>query len=266
MTRARHAFTCSLVLCGVAFVSACGGGVPLLHSAHALAPGQTSTGVGISDRFVLGGERAALDDARLRMPGAEPDAHANRGALVALVEGPALAPWAAARVGLPGTNEAGLSYSGEALRADARHAFESGQSALSLGFGLTGRGFGHDPIDLPGASRERATGYGVDVPVLVGYRTDANLISVWGGVRAGYDRWSGHVDLEPDRDCALDARRLSAGSLLGVAVGVSPLWVALELELDYAHVTGHVTQPGADGSETINGWSVRPAGALIGKF
>jgi hypothetical protein len=249
---------------------ACGGGVPLLHPAQALAPGRTSFGAGMSDRLVLGAERSALDEAQRRSPGAPApppnDDRYTRGVLVAVAEGPALSPWVAARVGIAGDNEAGLSYTGQALRVDARHAFEWDKSALSLGLGLTGRGFGQSALELPGADLNRANGFGLDLPVLLGYHTDADLISVWAGLRGGYDHWSGKVSLDPADPFTLSAARLSAGPLLGVAVGLSPIWVAAELEADYSHVTGSLDRPGPGYDAQVDGWSVHPAGALIAKF
>jgi hypothetical protein len=186
--------------------------------------------------------------------------------VVALVEGPAVAPYAAARVGIPGSNEAGLSYSGQAVRADARHAFEWDQSALSAGLGVTGRGFGQSPLDLPGADLDHARGFGLDLPLLYGYRTDADLISVWAGLRGSVDHWSGSVALDPGQAFSLSADRWAAGPVLGLAIGLPPFWVAAELEVDYAHVTGSLDRPGARYDANVSGLSARPAGALVAKF
>jgi hypothetical protein len=251
-------------------LSGCGGGVPLLHTAHVLPPGRTSFGAGVSDRFVLGPERNALDAAQQRAPDAPApppgDQSYTRGVLVALAEGPAVAPWASGRVGIAGSNEAGLSYSGQAVRLDARHAFEWDQTAFSAGVGLTGRGFGESPLDLPGTDLNRANGFGVDVPLLFGFRSDADLLSVWGGARFGYDHWAGKVTLDEQSSFTLSAGRASAGPVVGLAVGVTPFWVAAELELDYAHVTGSLDRPGSHYEAQVSGWSVHPAGALIAKF
>ena len=248
-------------------ITACGGGVPLLHPAHALPAGKTAFAFGVSDRFVLGDERHVLDDARQRPPGAPPgDPRLTRGVLVALAEGPAVAPFVAGRVGVAGSNEAGLSYSGQALRGDLRHAFEWDKSALSLGLGFTGRGFGQSSFDVPGSDLDRARAVGVDLPVLVGYRTDADLISVWGGLRASFDHWSGTVALDPASSFKLSAARFAAGPVLGLSVGLPPFWVSAELEVDYAHVTGTLDRAGAHYDEHVGGLSVRPAGALVAKF
>lgn len=235
-----------------------------------LPPGHTAFGAGISDRLLLGDERKSLAAVETRSPGAPlppaSDARLTRGVLVALCEGPALAPWTSARVGIPGANEAGLSFTGRSLRADARHAFEWQHSALSLGVGFTGRGFGNTTPELPGADLDHAHGLGFDIPILFGYRTDADLISVWAGARAQYDHWSGTVALDSNPGFALSAQRFAAGPVLGFAVGLPPLWVAAELELDYTHVTGALDRPGARESARIDGLSVQPAGALIAKF
>lgn len=254
-------------IAGLALLVGCGGGVPLLHPAHTLPAGRTAFAVGVSDRFLLGDARRALDEAQQRVPGAPAgDARSTRGALIALAEGPAVAPFAAARVGIPGTNEAGLSYSGQALRGDFRHAFDWGSSALSAGLGVTGRGFGQSAVDPPGTDLSGAHGLGVDLPILLGYRTDADLISVWGGLRASFDHWSGSVALDPGPGFDLDASRVALGPVFGMALGLPPFWVCAELELDYAHVTGSLDRPGTRYDAQINGWSARPAGALVAKF
>ncbi len=248
-------------------ITGCGGGVPLLHPVHPLAPGKTAFAVGLSDRLVVGDEKRALDAAQQRMPGAPPDdPRLTRGVLVVIAEGPALAPFAAGRVGVPGSNEAGLSYSGNALRADLRHAFEWEQSALSLGLGLTGRGLGQSSVGVPGADFDRARGFGLDLPVLYGFRSDPDLLSVWAGARLSFDHWSGSVALDSMPPFELDAGRLAAGPVLGLSVGLPPFWVATEVEVDYAHVTGSLDRPGAHYDAHVDGWSVRPAGALIAKF
>ena len=260
---------CGSLLLGGCLLSACGGGLPLLHPAQVLKAGQTSFGAGMSDRLLLGSEKRALDQAQQRAPGTPLPANDpgyTRGLLVAVAEGPALAPWVSARVGIPGSNEGGLSYTGQALRADARHAFEWDNSALSLGLGVTGRGFGQSALALPGADLNHETGLGLDLPLLVGYHSDADLISGWAGLRGAYDHWSGKATLDSDAPFTLSAGRLSAGPVLGLAIGLPPLWVAAELEVDYSHVTGTLDRPGSHYDAQQGGWSARPAAALIGKF
>ena len=249
------------VAAALSLLSGCGGGVPLLHPAQVLPAGRTAFAVGVSDRFLLGEARHLLEDGASPPSGAAPesDPRPARGALVTLAEGPAVAPFAAARVGIPGSNEAGLSYSGQALRGDLRHAFDWGAYALSAGFGFTGR-FGQRSHDLPpNVDLSGAHGFGADLPILFGYRTDADLISVWGGVRGSFDHWSGTVLLDQKAGFELDARRLSVGPIFGMSVGLPPFWVSAELELDYAHVTGSLDRPDTRFDAKIDGWSARPA-------
>ena len=262
--RARFAVGLGAILLSL---PACGGGVPLLHPAHALPAGQTAFAAGVSDRIALGDEHTALDSALNRLPGAPAsDERYQRGVLVALAEGPAVAPFAAGRVGIPGSNEAGISYSGQAVRGDARHAFEWDQMALSAGLGFTARGFGQSALDLPEADLSHAHGYGVDLPLLYGFRTDADLISVWAGLRGSIDHWSGTVALDAAQPFELRATRLGLGPVVGLTVGLPPFWVAAELEVDYAHVTGSLDRPGEGYDTSLDGLSVRPAGALVAKF
>lgn len=245
----------------------CGAAVPLLHPAHVLPPGKTAFAAGVSDRLMLGAAKRTLDDARQRLPDADVnDDRSRRALLIAVAEGPALAPFASARVGIAGSNEAGLSYSGQALRADVRHAFEWSQYALSAGLGFTRRGFGQSALDLPGTDLSRASSIGVDLPVLFGYRSDADLISAWGGLRASFDHWSGKVTLDPEQPYQLAASRLGLGPVLGLSVGLPPFWVSAELEVDYANVTGTLDRAQNRAEAHTDGWSVRPAGALIAKF
>lgn len=256
-----------LALCGVfAIMPACGGAVPLLHPARVLAPGATAFAAGLSDRLLFGDARRELDEAEQSSLPERTGSRGQRAALVAVVEGPALAAFASGRVGLPGSNEAGLSYSGQSLRVDARHGFKWGLSALSLGLGATGRGFGQSAVDLPGTDLSGAHALGVDVPVLFGYRSDADLISGWVGVRASFDHWAGKVALDRAEPFQLAANRYALGPLLGLAVGLPPFWVAAELEVDYAHTSGTLERGSEQEHASSRAWSVLPAGALIAKF
>lgn len=249
-------------------LNGCGGGVPLLHPAHVLPAGRTAFSVGVSDRLLLGDARDALDEGMRPPPGAPPnqDPRATRAALVSLAEGPAIAAFAAGRVGVPGSNEAGLSYSGQAVRGDFRHAFDWGAYALSTGLGVTGR-FGHTPAELPPETDlSGARGLGLDLPVLFGFRSDADLLSLWGGLRGSFDHFSGSVSLDATPAYDLDARRWSVGPIVGMSVGLPPFWVSAEVEIDYAHVTGALERPATRYDAQIDGWSVRPAGAVTAKF
>jgi len=68
--------------------------------------------------------------------------------------------------------------------------------------------------------------------------------------------------------------RLWAGGLLGFAIGVKPIWVAVELDAAYQAMSARSVFPAEtigplDPSErkaTFSGVTVAPTGAIIGKF
>src|SRR5580700_1633007 len=134
----------ALASAGVALAATgCGGGTPLLHPARALSGGDVRAAGGISGNFVPGGLGTALNAARAEspVPGSSgavtlpTDATYAKGALIAAVVAPGLAPFASARVGLGSQFEVGLTYTGRAARLDLRHSFDYGNVSLSLGGG-----------------------------------------------------------------------------------------------------------------------------------
>ena len=58
-------------------------------------------------------------------------------------------------------------------------------AAFSAGAGLRATFLGRGTEALPGVATEGAFGYGLDVPLLVGWRSEAGLYQVWAGVRGG---------------------------------------------------------------------------------
>jgi hypothetical protein len=59
--------------------------------------------------------------------------------------------------------------------------------------------------------------------------------------------------------------------LAGLAVGVQPVWVAVEVNAAYQSIQGAVDFPPDSGDPErhtvdVGGWTVAPAGALIVKF
>src|SRR6185369_12120360 len=89
----------------------CAGGGPLLHPAHVLKPGEVQVGAGLSGQIAL----------RVL-----PSVTAGEAELQRLTVAPGVAPWAGARVGIAGSNEAGLAYTGRSIRLDGRYAFSLG--------------------------------------------------------------------------------------------------------------------------------------------
>lgn len=271
---------------------ACGGGAATLHPAHVLPEGRVSAGAGVSSTFAFGEGSSAIDRATATTVGTAPQEEQRflNGVVSSSLLAPGLAPWVGARAGLGAQNEAGATYTGRTIRLDGRHAFGNDKVALSVGAGATGvlmhprsnppEAATTDPT-APGGrftgktSDVTATGYGLDVPVIVGYRSAPNIVEVWAGVRAGFERIRADLALDSSTAGSEPARasgtRLYGGGLVGAAIGVSPVWVALELDVYYQSLSGHVDFPGSAGQPserdtTLSGVTLVPSGAIIGKF
>lgn len=272
-------------LAALLLASGCGGGAPLLHPVHALPAGTVTMGAGTSDNFVLGDAHTAIDRARVAIAGqgavASPQAQRDfaQGAVAEVMTAPGLAPWVGGRAGF-GAGDAGLTYTGRSVRVDGRGVTGNEHVAFSAGAGASAilqRPGSHSPTGggggdaIPGLDTTDVSGWGLDVPLLVGWRSDASLIQVWAGLRAGYEHASGTVivAIDPDpslqQELALSGHRLYGGGLVGFAVGVSPLWVAVELDAAYQSVDGSLGV-GPAGQTKLQGLSMAPAGALLAEF
>ncbi|MGK3984653.1 hypothetical protein WME99_16530 [Sorangium sp. So ce136] len=237
----------------------CHGGGPLLHPAHVLRPGYVSVGAGLSGEMIIAGPPAlASPDAGASAGGPAASESAARLKLSEIAVAPGVAPWASARVGIEGENEAGLTYTGRAVRLDGRHAFPLGEAALSIGLGASALFSGG-----PGAAAEGSDvhGAGIDVPVLLGFRSDADLYAVWFGPRLGFELLGGEVRLPASgtataatRSPLVDAsgQHLHVGFVLGVRGGFRHVHVAVEATATYHHADGEIAgAPVAIGQGTI---------------
>lgn len=280
--------------------SACGGAAPLLHPAHTLPPNQVTFGAGVSAQVAALGAAEAIDAARTSAPAqAQPATPEDErayfdGALTHVLVAPGVAPWIGARAGVGYDSDAGLTYSGRAVRVDGRHALAHGDLALSAGVGFTGiltRPGSDPPIDETGGAEPArsadggiggldagaVSGWGVDVPVIAGWRSAGDIARVWLGPRGGYEQLSGEVrlQLEPSTRNVLvgpvEGRRWHVGGLLGLAFGFEPVWVAIEVQGSFQWIEGHLEAESTTGARVehdadVRGLTVSPAGALIGKF
>jgi hypothetical protein len=242
-------------LLGVAgsLLLACGGGAPLLHPAHVLPPGSVSVGAGLSGQLAL-----KPLPAETSQPFAQP--------LQNLGVTPGVAPWLSARMGFESGNEGGLTWSGRALRLDVRHAFELGPKlALSLGLGGSAV-IAHRPGDQDGSS---VFGGGGDVPLLFGYRSAGDVLSLWIGPRGGFELLSGQFQLGETGFYKAQGRHFYGTMVAGLRVGFRHVHVAVELDGGYHAVTGTFTGTNAVGttsgpatSTNVQQWTLTPAGAL----
>lgn len=273
MMRAWPLIAASSLLAG------CGGGAALLHGAHVLGEGKTSLAGGVSGNFVSGEAARELAEARsappaaggapLSAPEGAGDAYARGAAAVAAI-GPAVAPFVAARVGLPYDTEAGLSYTGRAVRLDGRYAYQGEQLALSVGAGLSApllsRGATNGQLHgLSFAQKSGKASFGVDAPMLVGYRSPGGIVSLWAGPRVGYERLAAEASFgieSPARSGELSLERVYYGGVFGLALGFRHLYGAIELDIARQSFFGEIVGYEIDSSA----FTVAPAAALIAKF
>ena len=203
------------------------------------------------------------------MPGSNPSY--ARGALVAAIVAPGIAPFVGARVGLGDAFEGGLAYTGRAVRVDVRKSFDAKETSLSIGIGGSAALYGRDPgqNDLPAVDLSALKGYGADIPVLVGWQSQGGLYRVWGGARGGFERdtltrlFSEPRDQPPGVPAfTLDATRFYAGGVLGLATGLRHVHVALELQIAYQTASGSYNGTAV----SVSGVSISPATALLWTF
>jgi hypothetical protein len=218
-----------------------------------MPPGETMVGAGMSGQL-------AMEPLHFTpTPPGVPDPST----LQALAVGPGVAPWVSGRMGLPGSNEAGLTYTGHVLRVDARHAFAIGKAALSIGLGANAI------LALrPGDSNANGVyGGGADVPILIGVHSSSDLYAFWFGPRGGFDLLAGGLELgDATTTSDVHARHFYGGLVAGVRVGFRHVHLALELDAAYHHVDGTfqptLTPAAPSTSATLQQISLAPAGAL----
>jgi hypothetical protein len=245
----------------VAVAAGCGGGAPLLHPAHVLPPGELMVGAGLSGELALA--HLAFD----KLPADQ----RNRGTLQNLSVSPGVAPWGAGRVGIVGSNEAGLTYTGRSIRVDARHAFAIGKAALSIGLGASGL----LPQQPSSGNAHGVWGGGADLPILIGIRSSSDIVSFWFGPRGGFEILSGQVQLSDSAGSLslfdVDGKHFYAGLVAGIRVGFRHVHLALELDGAYHAADGsfRLTTPAGVGampapssSSSVQQLALTPAGAL----
>lgn len=231
--------------------TACGGGAPLMHPAHPLPEGDVTVGAGFSGRVAIAPSALSPEDTR--------DRALEEGAVA-----PGLAPWVGGRVGIGGDWEGGVTYTGRSARADIRHAFVFDDLALSVGLGASGLLPKRDD-DL----RLRVGGFGFDVPVLFGWRSDADLYSLWIGPRGGAEYLNGQQEigadpLEPDRFLLDDVSgwHAFAGGVLGMRIGFRYVFAVLEVDGAMHWAGGSI----GDEDVSVSQFAVEPGGAIVVKF
>jgi hypothetical protein len=260
---------------GATGATGCAGGAPLLYPAKVLAKGDVRAVAGLSGEAVAGSFPTALQSA-LNESNTESthttDATYARGALVSAALNPGIAPVLSARVGVGYDFEGGLTYTGRTARVDFRHAFSFGddkQWALSIGAGGLAALYGSPQGGtLPGVNLADLKGWGVDVPVVVGYEAASGLYMIWLGARGGWEHDQiQEVTSEPGPGfevppTGLSADRFWAGGVVGAATGFRHVHVAVEVDAAYEALQGSF----GGVSASLSGASIVPATALWWDF
>jgi hypothetical protein len=247
-----------------------------------LSPGHVSTGAGVSGQFAFRNGNAT--------PAPGPvEQRAFEGAVARATLSPGVAPWVGVRAGLGNYFEAGATYTGRSVRADARRAFGDASVAFSAGAGASAvfsrpEDRSSEPDTSPGSDGRipssgpdlHASGYGFDLPLLFGWRSTASVVQGWVGARGGVEHLEGSLPLAAmgpggSPQASVAATRWYGGGLVGAAIGLPPLMVALELDVAYQAVSGTASFPGPAGlpmrrEGSVTGLTLAPAGAIIGKF
>lgn len=272
MNRVRRS---ALLLAAIAAMSAasCAGGAPLMHPAHVLSQGHTRFAAGAAANFTAGEASDAINNAdaeRITAVVDKPSPTYTAGALAVAAFAPGVAPFVAGRVGLGYDAEGGLSYTGHAMRIDARYALQGDTTALSVGVGgsaLLARRGTITNAQLGGLNLEGVSGWGADVPVVFGWRSSGDIVWWWAGARGGYEKLRGTVTLfvptVPDPlDGDIDAHRLMVAGLTGLAVGFRHFHAAVEVQGAYQDAQGALW--GTD--VQVKGFTFSPSAALLGSF
>ena len=262
---------------------ACAAGLPLLHPAQPLPPGVTSFASGVGSYWVGGQAHRDLETARAQLA-ASPDSTSEippAATFASAVWSPGLFPWLSARIGLGNYNEAGVSYTGRRARLDARHALLVGRWAFSLGLGVV-PGLSHPTAfdsngvstfgateALPGLDTSGVRSIGCDLPLLVGWHSSADIARIWLGIRPSYEHGYGTVSWNSSSSSTKLDYQSDVASLTGIAglaMGLRPLFLALEVSFGDARAHGQLTRAtdqSSHGSATMSAYSLTPAASII---
>lgn len=274
------------------YLTGCGGAAPLLHPAQTLPVDRINVGAGVSGNFGSSNVRRAVNRGRSAAGQALTDptraTEYAEGVLTQALIAPGATPWVAARTGVAENTEVGLTYTGRGLRLDGRHAWPTGEQwTLSVGLGASAllltpeRTEGRADNAAADQSNPRAEldasakGWGVDLPMLLGYRMLDGFGDIWLGPRLGFERLSGDVrvvDSEPGYlELDVSGSRLWAGLLGGFSLGIPPVWIRFELAATFHRLSGELKSSDAarpldlDAIEA-SGWTLAPSGAIVGNF
>lgn len=242
-----------------------------MHTAHTLKAHDARFSAGMAANFAAGKPADAISTARTDGAGVgnEPSREYAQGVLSASTMAPGFSPLVAARVGLGYDTEAGVTYSGRAIRIDGRWAYQTTSHAVSFGAGasaLMARKGEIGSADIAGLDLQGVRGFGFDLPIIWGWRSDAELVNVWAGARGGFDKLSGEVGYQrTSSDNVIgnvNAYRAFGFGVVGLAIGFRHLHAAVELQGGYQYANGTLW----NSQVNVGGFSIAPSTALLMKF
>jgi hypothetical protein len=265
-------------------VVGCGGAPALLQPAHPLPGGTVEYGAGVTTQVSLGAAedqiaRAEADPDPSRS--AETERQWLRGAYQKSVVSPGVSPWVGARAGLGDGNEGSLVYTGRNLRLGARHAWRWDAYALSLGGGIASV-LSRRPQDAAANDRDglpsgdvswSAAGFGLDVPLAFGWSSQSELVQAWAGLRGGFEALFGSLPFSGGGELAeaeAEALHFHGGGFVGLSIGISPVWLRVELNAAAHRVNAEASLPSSPSGDPerdrFTGFTLAPAGALLLQF
>jgi hypothetical protein len=256
--------------------------MPLLHPAQPLPSGVTSLSAGVGSQWVGGKANRQIDEARTTTQAGQPATNLSAAQdVAAALWSPGLFPWVSMRLGFGHESEAGLAYTGSRARIDGRRAWLSGHWALSLGAGAAlgmtrptssasnGSSTFGSSEPIAGLDTSGARAVALDTPVILGWHSSADIARIWFGLRPSYEHAYGTLSLtSPTTTSQVDfhADIVHVGGLVGLAMGLRPLFIAMELSVAESLAHGSMSgSPGvvAGGSASLSALTITPAAALI---
>ncbi|MGZ5967679.1 MAG: hypothetical protein ACXWP4_08425, partial [Polyangiales bacterium] len=194
------------------------------------------------------------------------------GAAIAYAMRPGFAPLARATVGLQPGLEASVRYGGRDIGLGTRWVIfeDRTEQAAAITLSLAGDVrtiLRHRPEDgmLAGAITDDVQGYGGVLPLILGWQSEAGLVTGWLAALVGFDTIKARVafpTLEPDPDAApfrsLSAQRTFAAATVGIGLGFRSVRVGVELgiERDWISFSSDL------GDAKARVWSLAPAFAI----
>lgn len=253
----------------------CAATAPMLAEPRLVRESDVRFQVGAAGVAPIGGDLAAIRAGRDRLnaPEVVDDGAATTQAILPAVAAgfsarPGVAPVTRATLSLSKSIEGSVHYSGRDAHVAGRYLiFESRSTdagATTLSVGADGHAIlqGRPQDGYITATSETVRGYGLAVPVLLGWQSDANLVIAYAGALVGYERVTAKILYEKPgsntvtRDMVLG--RLHVTGTLGLGVGFRRVRAIVELGIRRDTIDARI----GDQSKTVGILSLTPAFAF----